>query len=62
MDVVRHEAPGEEPVATAVEMKKSILNQGRNVGTTEPAGTRSSVEPLVNEANAIVLRKQCFDD
>jgi hypothetical protein len=62
VDMVRHEAPGEELIAPAVEVQKGILDQGCNVGATQPASPCAGVEPVINETDAIVLRQQSLDD
>lgn len=62
VNVVRHTAPGEEPIAIAVEMEECALDQCGNIGPGEPAGTSTGIEPFVDEANGIVSRHQCVDD
>ena len=54
MNVVRHEAPGQQPVPFAVEMQQCVLHQGSDVVAAEPAGAEASVQLLIDEANGVV--------
>jgi hypothetical protein len=37
MDMVRHEAPCQQPITVAVEMEECVLNQHSDLGAPQPA-------------------------
>ncbi len=44
MHVVRHDAPGHEPVASAVEVEQRVLDDGRDASVAEMALTVAAIQ------------------
>ena len=62
MDVVRHEAPGQQAITLSIEMQKCLLHERGNGGGPEPALSQSRIEFAIKKMNGFALHSQRFDD
>lgn len=62
MDMVRHDAPCEEPVSLVVEVQQCSLNEAADILSAEPTGTQTGVEFLVDFRWWIVSLTKHFCD
>jgi hypothetical protein len=61
MDVIRHDAPGEKPVALIVEMQQRGFDQHGDVFALQPAGAEARIEFAVDLHCRIVLKAERLD-
>jgi hypothetical protein len=61
MDMVWHKAPRQQPIAVPVKMEKRVLNQRRDVRSSQPTSAQSIVELMVDALNGIGLSVQRLD-
>jgi hypothetical protein len=44
VNVIGHDAPRQQPIALAVEVQKGGLDKGRDIPSSEPAGTKARIQ------------------
>lgn len=47
MHMVRHDAPGKDPIALAIEMQDRVLDQLCDLWMPQPAGTQASIKSSI---------------
>ncbi len=61
MNVVRHDAPSQQPITLPIEVQQTRLNECGNFGIAEPALAQSGVEFPVHKQYCVWLQAQCLD-